>query len=138
MHPPTKTWDGRRATYTPEQDLAIVREVAAAEVHVAGFGETRKWYENAANLLSYNPLFTNSISWKNVQDRYKRLKDSYDAHDNEHHRFSGVDGGESGELANLWMMIREAKDDMVAKKNAEKNERTKLDKRSKKPEEDSC
>jgi len=125
--PPSQPRAGRRTAYSDEQDIAIVREVAAAEAHIAGFGETRKRFEKAAGLLGENPLFTTKISWKQVQDRYRRLQEQYNSHDNENQRLSGVGGGEMGELADLLMMMREARDDMDAKKTVDKETRKKDD-----------
>jgi len=58
------------------------------------------------------------VTWKAVQDRYKRLEKDYDHADGSNKRLSGVGGGEMGELADLLMNMREAKDDMEAQNKA--------------------
>lgn len=45
-----------RSRFSSDQDVAIVREVAAAKVHIAAFGVTRKRFEGAATKLHANPL----------------------------------------------------------------------------------
>ena len=52
-----------------------------------------------------------SIGWKTFHDRYKRLQDQYDKNDSDNQRLSGVGGGETGELADLLMTLKEAGDD---------------------------
>ena len=61
------------------------------------------------------------VTWKTVQDRYKRLQDQFDESDNEQVRLSGVSGGEMGDLSELLRTMREAWEDFEAKKNAEKD-----------------
>lgn len=73
-------------------------------------------------MLSNNPISKKRITWRKVQDRYKFLQDNYNASDNENKRLSGVDGGEMGELADLRMPMRKARDDMQDKKNKKNNE----------------
>lgn len=92
--------------YSDEQEVVIVRELAAAEAHISAFGETRKRFEIAAITLNENQLFVSKIYWKQVQDRYKRLQYQYNAYDSENQRLSGVGGGEMGELAALLMKMR--------------------------------
>lgn len=62
LHPKT----GRRSYFIPEQHIAIALKVAAAEAHIAGFGETRTMCETAAVLLSENSFSTKQVSWKQV------------------------------------------------------------------------
>ena len=40
---PAPTKRERHSRFTPQQDLAIVREVAAVQAHLAEFGETKKY-----------------------------------------------------------------------------------------------
>lgn len=114
---------GRSSRFTAAQDLVIAREVAASRAHTAAFGETKKLFEVAASKISANPAFDTegkNVSWKAVQDRYKRLQKDYDHADNANQRLSGVGGGEMGELADLLMTMREAHDDLDVQKKAAK------------------
>lgn len=61
---------GRRLTFDHEQDVAIVRAVAAAEGHIAAFGKTLKRFEKAAAILSEMLTFSASFSCNQVQIRY--------------------------------------------------------------------
>ena len=63
---------------------------------------------------------TDPVTWKSAQDRYKRLQEQYNQNDNENQRLSGVGGGEMGELADILMTMREAKDDWESQKKAVK------------------
>lgn len=116
---PAPTKSGRHSRFTPQQDLAIVREVAAVRAHLAEYGETKKRFATVAERVGENAHFRGmeSIGWKTAQDRYKRLQDQYDKSDSENQRLSGVGGGEMGELADLLMTLREARDDWDAQKN---------------------
>ena len=119
---PAPTKSGRQSRFTPQQDLAIVREVAAVRAHLAEFGETKKRFAAAAERLRENVHFRDktNVGWKTIQDRYKRLQDQYDKNDSDNQRLSGVGGGEMGELADLLMTLMEARDDLEAKKKTAK------------------
>ena len=60
------------------------------------------------------------VAWKAIKDRYKRLQDQYGQMDDGNQRLSGVGGGEMGELADLLMTMREARDDWESQKKAVK------------------
>lgn len=85
--------EDQRTAYSDEQYIYILREVAAAEVHIDGFGKTRKRFEKSTRLIPENPLSTTKIYWKQVQDRYRRLQDQYNSHDNENQRLSVPEEG---------------------------------------------
>lgn len=55
-----------------------------------------------------------------MQDHYKCLQKDYNVADEGNKRLSGVGGGEMGELADLLMTMREAKDDIDAHHKAVK------------------
>lgn len=55
--------------YLAEEDLIIVREIAAARVHVAKYGVARDNYQRAANYDNPNPHMRQPVTWKAVQDR---------------------------------------------------------------------
>ena len=110
---------GKKSRYTAAQDLVIAREVAAANAHTPPYGETRKRFEEAAAKVNSNPAFSDDpITWKPLQDRYKRMQEQYAKLDDGNQRLSGVGGGEMGELADLLMTMREAKDDFDSQKKA--------------------
>lgn len=56
------------------------------------------------------------MTWKKVQNRYKRILGWDNAHDNDNLRLSGVGGGEMGEIADLFMNLCKARIDMLAQK----------------------
>jgi hypothetical protein len=65
---------GRRPKFTEEEDLILVREVAAAKAHVAGHGEKRERYETVALRVNGNPAVLVHVNAKSVQDRYVKLQ----------------------------------------------------------------
>lgn len=118
---------GRHSRFTPDEDLIIVREVAASKGHIAAFGSTRKRFAAAAQAVNDNTAMRTSVTWKSVQDRYKRLQEVFDREDNANKVLSGVSGGAMGELDELLMGMREARDDLDAHKKAEHMERRAMD-----------
>ena len=71
----TATSDGsarKRGKFVPAEDLIIIREVAALGAHVASYGKGRQTFENVAVGVNRNPHMSQKVSWKSVQDRYKR------------------------------------------------------------------
>ena len=105
-----------------KQDLAIVREVAAVRAHLAGFCETKKGFATAAEVLREGVHFRDrtNVGWKTFQDRYKRLQDQYDKKDSDNQRLSGVGVGEMGYLADIFMTLREVRDDWEEQKKTSK------------------
>lgn len=77
-------------------------------------GKSKKLLHRMAENLNENRLFQHKLSWKQIQDRSKRLEDQYNAYDQYNQRQSGVCGGEIGQLANWFMTVCEARDAMAA------------------------
>ena len=69
---------GRRAKFSPSEDLDIVREVAAAKAHIAPMGQTRQRFEIAASKANASRKFAAEVTWKAFQDLYKRLQSRLD------------------------------------------------------------
>jgi len=117
---------GRAAKFSPAEDLILMREVAAARAHVAGFGEKRARFTIAAGKCNENPNLREKVSWKSVQDRYKRLESTYSKADNWRKKATGL-GGESSEIEELLSIMREAKNDFLGKKIEEKAAKAAVD-----------
>ena len=117
---------GRHSRFTAEEDLALLREVSAANAHVAAFGENGKRYGDAASNFNANPSVFQTVTWKSVRDRYKRLQEQFHKSDNANQRLSGV-GGEVGEIEELLMEMREARDDLAVQKTAKKTAQQETD-----------
>ena len=61
--------------------------------HVASYGKVRQTFEKVAVRVNQNPHMSQKVSWKSVQDRYKRLQDDFDQEDARNGALSGVAGG---------------------------------------------
>ena len=114
-----KSMAGRQSRFATEEDLVIVRDVAATSAHLAAFGETRGIFQEAAGKVNANATMHEKVSWKSVCDRYKRIQDQFDRRGSCERRMSGMRGA-VGELNELWMHMRQAWDDVLATKAAEK------------------
>lgn len=66
-------------------------------------------------------MMPEKVSWKNVQDRDKRLQKWFDKADSINEKLSGMGGGELGEVNELLLQMREAREDMLKRKATEKN-----------------
>lgn len=120
----SKKGAGRRSKFTYEEDLLLLREVAAAKAHVAPTGETRERFEIAAAKANATKKISTNIAWKPLQDRYKRLQGTYDEEEATESRMSGL-GGEVGEKEELLAGMREDREMVAAEKCAKKDAETK-------------
>ncbi|PXF41047.1 hypothetical protein BWQ96_09242 [Gracilariopsis chorda] len=111
-----------RSKYTATEDLVIVREVAAAKAHIAPYGKTRALDEIVADRCNENPVMTCKLKWKQCQDRYDRLQESFDKGDGLTHLRFGIKDEELGELNELLSQMREDKDELKKQKHP-KNEK---------------
>jgi len=85
------------------------------------YGFVRQKFEKVAQRCNDNPSMPEKVNWKGVQDRYKRLQEWFDKDTSINAKLSGVGGGDLGELNELLSQMREAREDMVKQKEAEKN-----------------
>ena len=109
---------GRRPTFTPGDDLIIVREVSATQDHVAKYGEVQMSFAQAAKRANQNPNRTAKVICKRLQDRFKKLMDSFRRKDNWERRMSGI-GRDVGDLHELLGAMLEAQKDL--KKNRDES-----------------
>lgn len=109
--------------------MASALEIAATEAHIAGFGETLKRFEAAVSLF---PLSNAAVIWEKVKGRPKRLQYYYDANDNDNQRLSGLVVGEMGKSEDLLIGMREARHDVISKKDAVNNEKRRSNYKKKK------
>lgn len=114
----------KRGKFLSSEDLIIVREVSALRAHVAAYGTVRQTFESVAQKVYENPHMTQKVTWKSVQDRYKRLQEDFDSDDARNSGLSGIAGGEIGELYQCLSQMQE-RDSFVDKKKAAKNEKAK-------------
>ena len=110
---------GRRSKYTAEEDLIILREVAATKAHIAPYGRTLELFQTAAKKVNGNAKFTVEATAKGIFDRYTRLQKDFDKSERKTCLLSGV-GGEIGEAEELLAMMKEARDDAALQARMEK------------------
>ena len=115
LHGDSRT--GRRPKFTPDDDLVLVREVAAAKAHIAPNGATKERFETAAKKSNATKRLSCAVTWKSVQDRYKRIQSRFDERDKIDGLMSGV-GGEVGEMEELLSAMREARQDLLNSRSA--------------------
>ena len=108
---------GRRSRFSSDYDLVLIREVVAAKAHIAPNGEVRERFQIAASKSNATKRLCNVVTWKAVQDRYKRLQGRFDKYDNIESRISGV-GGEMGEAEELLSTMREVRVELEGQCNA--------------------
>ena len=111
---------GGTSRFTAEQDLVLVREVAASKAHVTPYGRTGSLFEQAAEKCSANSAMSAILSWKQVQDRCTRLQATFDKEDTITHLRSGIGGGQLSEMNELLLQMKEARGDLRSKKHAHK------------------
>ena len=101
---------GRRSDYTAEEELIILREVAATKVHIAPYGWTLELFQLSAKRVNGNAKFTIEATVKGIFDRYTRLWKDFGKSERKTRLPSGA-GGEIGEAEELLKMMTEARDD---------------------------
>ena len=128
--PQFTTLPTRRAKLTPAEDLAIVREVAAAKVNVAIRGEVRTRFETAAKCANKSEIATAPVTWTGLQDRYLKVPALFDKRDVSMRARSEVEK-DLTEIDELPSAMKEERDDNVRAK-----EEIKLIARNRKEKED--
>lgn len=106
---------GRRPTFTPEDDLIIVREVSATKAHIAPFLEVLKRFATAAERAHNNTKLTTKVTSKRLKDRYKKMMDAFALRDASERMMLGI-GGTVGEMVNLLGAMLDAQKDIKAAK----------------------
>ena len=95
-------------------------EVAAAKAHIAPLGRTRERFEIAESKANASSKLATEVTWKAIQDRYKRLQSRFDRNERVEAAMTGV-GGEYGEMEELLNTMREARQDLNDATREKKN-----------------
>ena len=69
---------GRRSKYSAEEDLIILREIAATKAKISPCGKTLEFFLTAAEKVNGNAKFTVEATAKGIFDRYTRLQKDFD------------------------------------------------------------
>ena len=115
---------GRRSKFTYDDDLVLLREGAACKAHIAPTGEARERFEIAASKSNATKKLSSRVTWKALQDHYKRLQSKHDD-DNRVQRRMSVIGGEVSEIEELLSVMKEDRGDRAAEKNAKREKEEK-------------
>ena len=83
---------GRRSKYTAEEDLIILREVAATKAYIAPYGRTLELFQTAAEKVNGNEKFTVEARAKGIVDCYTRLEKGADKSERKKFLLPGVGG----------------------------------------------
>lgn len=111
---------GRRSKFKAEDDVILLREVAAHKEHIAKYVAMEKHFDLVATAVNSNTAFwMNNFTAKIVQDRYVPLQRQFDTTDRREQLMSGI-GGEVGETDELLSMMKETLDDMATVNKKEK------------------
>lgn len=91
---------GWRSTFTTADNLVIFQEVAAAKANLASFGDIDKRFNTVATITNANPNLFSKVSYKRLQNRYKKIMTMFERGDPEECMMFGV-VGEAEEMENL-------------------------------------
>lgn len=106
----------------------LLREVLAADAHVAPHGTKQERFKGVADALEANVDFKVKIDAKSARDRYERLQKTFDQDDRRNAMMSGV-GGEMTETQEMLSKMKEAREEVVMQRNLAQNEMRKRDER---------
>jgi hypothetical protein len=83
---------GRRPKFSRDEDLILVREVAAAKAHVAGYGGVKSKFSEAASRANQNSALRSKVTPKSIQDRYVKIQEKADIRESVTRGQSGIAG----------------------------------------------
>lgn len=110
-----------RSDLTTEETIMLLREVFAADAHVAPHGSKLELFYKAAHALTVNEDFHPSLDGKSVRDRYERLQRSFNKKDKKDALLSGV-GGEVSEADEMLSQMEEARAEQAAQRIERRDE----------------
>lgn len=93
---PAKSRTGRRMKFNLQDDLILVKEIAAVHAHIAAYGEVSAKFNQAAEKCNANPNLALQITGKSARDRYKKLQDAHDKSESKFEKMSGIGDEHSG------------------------------------------
>lgn len=112
----------RRISSSPEKWPHLGRTLQLSVKRRISLRLLFRWLQRIG--CSIQKLRTSFGDVKAVQDRYEMLQKDYDHADNANQRLCSVSGGETGELADIMMTMREARQDLDVQKKAAKTAET--------------
>jgi hypothetical protein len=105
---------GRRPKFSRDEDLILVREVAVAKAHVAGYDDVKSKFAEAASRANQNGALRNKVTPKSIQDRYVKLQKKADIRESVTRGLSGI-AEDRTELDELLSSLAEEQGDFVSK-----------------------
>lgn len=94
--------------------------MAACKAHIALSGETRERFELTACKTNATKKLPEIVTWKGLQNRYRRLQEKFDEGDRGQCRMSRF-GSEVGEMEEMLALMMEDCDELGTEKNAKKD-----------------
>lgn len=102
---------GQRYKFKPTEDSVLVREVAAANAHIAHLGQTRERFEVSGAKANPTMKLACEVTYKAVKYRYKHLQAKLDRNARIQADISGC-GGEVGDMIEPFYIIQEERKDL--------------------------
>lgn len=103
----------RRFKFSGEEEIILLREVAACKDHIERTGETSGYFEVATVKLNGMKKMKSRVAWKALQDRYKSLQSRYKDDDRTYRKMRAI-GGEVSEIEEILALMKEDRDDQLA------------------------
>lgn len=123
---------GRRAKFTANMDLHLLRAVASARAHLAGYGGKKDAFDRVAAdckaAACFAPLGVD-MTGKSARDRYRKLLAEFRSDDRARAALSGTDDEEVSEMRSLLADVAEGEDDVKAKRASEREKKRGLEDR---------
>ena len=89
---------GRPTSFTEQDDLIVVREVAAKRAHTAQHGQKQELWSQVAMSCNCNRSMSRKVSWKSARDRFEKLLEDYVKKERKDSLTSGVAGPTQTEI----------------------------------------
>lgn len=119
--PPFIAKSGRRPTFTLDDDIIIVREVAATKAHLAPFGEVLNRFAVSAKNSNSNRNLSTKVTSKLLHNRHKKLMEAFAKRDASEHRMSGMRSEAAEDLLSSILYVQK---DPSASREAERLAKT--------------
>lgn len=117
-----------RIKFSAEDDLIIIKEVAATHAHLASFGTVQRKFADAAQKTNSNPNFRGCVNARSIQERFRKIMSTFKKEEARDRARSGT-GGELSEADGLLLDMMEAVESVKEVDETKKEEEANANKR---------